>query len=159
MANHKSDYAKGARPMPVAQGPEVVSVRMEVDLPANHALNDIVEFGELPEDHVPSDFVLDSADLDANGAPAIVLSAGLLNAGKTDISVDAADGGAAWLTGSNIGQTGASVARPTVRAMWTTQPKSATKRMLGAKITTAAATPQAGKLAMTIFYRASTYGA
>jgi hypothetical protein len=156
--NHQSDYAKRMRPMPVANGAEVVSVRMAVALPATHALNDIIEFGELPEDHVPVDFVLDSGDLDSNGAPAIALAAGLLNAGKTDISADADDGGAAWLTGSTIGQAGG-MARPTVRALWTTKPKAATKRMLGAKITTGAATAQAGELAMTIKYRAAHYGA
>lgn len=158
MANHQSDYAKRIRQMPVASGSEIVSVRMVASLPATHAVNDIIEFGELPEDHVPVDFVLDAADLDSNGAPAIVLSAGLLNAGKTDISAAAADGGAAWLTGSAIGQAGG-MGRPTVRAMWTTQPQAATKRMLGAKITTGAATAAAGDLAMTIFYRAAHFGA
>jgi hypothetical protein len=156
MANHQSDYAKGIRQMPVAGGSELVSIRLVVALPATHALNDIVEFGELPEDHVPVDFILDSADLDTNGAPAIVLSVGLLNAGKTDISTAAADGGAAWLTGSNIGQAGG-MARPTVRALWTTQPSSTTRRMLGAKITTGAATAAAGNLALTIKYRAAAY--
>ena len=157
MANHQSDYAKGIRQVPVANGSELLSQRFEVSLPANHALNDIIEFGHLPEDHVPVDFVLDAADLDSNGAPAIVLSAGLLNAGKTDISTDADDGGAAWLTASNIGQAGG-IARPTVRALWLTKPKPATRRMLGAKITTGAATAQAGVLAMTVHYRAAHHG-
>jgi len=155
MANHKSDYAKGMRPMPVAGGSEIVSIRMVVALPATHALNDIVEFGELPEDHVPVDFVLDSAAL---AASAMVLAVGLLNAGKTDLSADADDGGASWLTGSVIGVAGG-VARPSVRAMWTTKPKAATKRMLGAKITTGGVTPAAGDLALTISYRAAHHGA
>jgi hypothetical protein len=158
MANHQSDYAKGIRQMPVAGGSEVVSVRMEVSLPATHALNDIIEFGHLPEDHVPVDFILDSADIDTNGAPAAIFAAGLLNAAKTDLSADADDGGASWLTGSTIGQAGG-IARPTVRALWLTKPKAATRRMLGAKITTGAATAAAGVVAMTIKYRAAAHGA
>lgn len=157
MANHKSDYAKGMRPMPVANGAEVASIRMVVSLPAGQAVNDIIEFGELPEDHVPVDFVLDAADIDTNVTPTVVLSAGLLNAAKTDISAGADDGGAAWLTGSTIGQAGG-MARPTVRALWLTNPLAATKRMLGAKITTGAATAAAGDVAMTIYYRAAHYG-
>jgi len=157
MANHQSDYAKRMRPMPLAGGAEVVSVRMTVALPATQAVNDIIEFGELPEDHVPVDFVLDSADIDTNGAPTIVLAAGLLNAGKTDLSAGADDGGASWLTASAIGQAGG-MARPTVRAMWLTNPLPTTRRMLGAKITTGAATAVAGEVAMTIKYRAAHYG-
>jgi len=157
MANHQSDYAKRVRQMPIAGGAEVVSVRMVVSLPANHALNDILEFGELPEDHVPVDFVLDAADIDTNGAPAVVLAAGLLNAGKTDLSAGADDGGASWLTASAIGQAGG-MARPTVRAMWLTNPLPTTKRMLGGKITTGAATPAAGDVAMTIKYRSAHFG-
>jgi len=154
MANHKSDYAKGIRQMPVAGGSELVSIRMEVSLPASHALNDIVEFGELPQDHVPVDFVLDSAAL---AASAMVLAVALLNAGKTDLSADADDGGASWLTGSTIGVAGG-IARPTVRAMWLTKPKPATKRMVGAKITTGGVTPAAGVLALTLIYRAAAHG-
>jgi hypothetical protein len=127
---------------------------MVVALPATHALNDIIEFGELPEDHVPVDFVLDSAAL---AASALVLAAGLLNAGKTDLSAGADDGGASWLTGSTIGVAGG-MARPTVRAMWLTNPLPATKRMLGAKITTGGVTPAAGDLALTISYRAAHFG-
>jgi len=152
--NHQSDYAKKMRPMPVANGSEVVSVRMVVTLPATHALNDIIEFGELPEDHVPVDCVLDAAAL---AASAMVLAAGLLNAGKTDISSGADDGGAGWITGSTIGVAGGMV-RPTVRALWLTNPLPATKRMLGAKITTGGVTPAAGDIAMTIKYRAAHYG-
>lgn len=158
MANHQSDYAKGIRQMPVAKGSEIVSVRMQVSLPATHADEDVIEFGHLPEDHVPVDFVLDSADIDTNVTPTIVLDAGLLNAGKTAISTDADDGGAAWLTGSTIGQAGG-MARPTVRALWLTVPKATTKRMLGAQIKTVAATPAAGVVAMTIMYRAAHHGA
>lgn len=158
MANHKSDYAKGVRPMPVPSGAEVVSVRMQVPVPATHAVNDILEFGELPEDCVPVDAVLDASDIDTNGAPAVVLAAGLLNAGKTDISADAADGGAAWISGSNIGQAGG-MARPTTRPLWLVQPKAATRRMVGGKITTGAATAAAGTVSMTLQYRAAHYGA
>ena len=154
MANHQSDYAKRMRMMPIAGGAEIVSVRMVVALPASHALNDIIEFGELPEDHVPVDFVLDSVAL---AASAMVLAVGLLNAGKTDLSAGADDGGASWLTGSTIGVAGG-VARPTVRAMWATNPLPATKRMLGAKITTGAVTPNAGDIALTIKYRAAHFG-
>jgi hypothetical protein len=157
MANHQSDYAKRVRTMPIAGGAEVVSARMVVPLPATYAVNDILEFGELPEDHVPVDFVLDAADIDTNGVPTVILAASLLNAAKTDLSAGADDGGANWLTASAIGQAGG-MARPTVRAMWLTNPLPTTKRMLGAKITTGAATAAAGDVAMTIKYRAAHFG-
>jgi len=157
MANHLSDYAKRIRPMPVPRGADVVAVRMTIALPATHAVNDILEFGELPEDCVPVDFVLDAADIDTNAAPAIVLAASLLNAAKTDLSAGADDGGANWLTGATIGQAGGA-ARPTVRAVWLTNPLPTTRRMVGAKITTGAATAAAGEVGMTFKYRQQHYG-
>ncbi|HWQ39180.1 MAG TPA: hypothetical protein VNM24_11340 [Burkholderiales bacterium] len=158
MANHKSDYAKGVKPMPIAKGSEIVSVRMEVVLPATHAVNDILEFGELPEDHVPVDAVFESDDIDTNVTPAVVLDFGLLNSAKTAVSTDADDGGAAWLSGATIGQSG-TMARPTARALWKTKPKAATRRMIGAKIATGAATAAAGSVFATVHYRAAHYSA
>ena len=65
MAILQTDYAKGIRPMPIAQGAEVISVRMAFALAAVLAAADVIEFGFLPADHVPVDYIIDTDDLDS----------------------------------------------------------------------------------------------
>jgi len=155
MPNFRSNFVTGVNPTPRPAGTEDITVRCRVATPATLALNDVIEFLELPEGCVPVDFVLDSTDIDS--ATAIVMSVGILNAGRTAISTAAEDGGAAWITGSTIGQAGTAVATPTVPAMWRVTPTQ-TKRCVGALITTAAGTPAAGTITGTLTYRPSRYG-
>lgn len=155
MANFKSNFITGVQPTPRPSASEDITVRCRVQVPATLAINDVLEFLELPEGCVPVGFVLDSTDIDS--AAAIVMSAGILNVGRTAISSDAADGAAAWLTGSTIGQTGTPVATPTVPAMFRVTPTQ-TKRCVGALITTGAGTPVAGVVTGTLTYRPSRYG-
>lgn len=157
MTNFKSQYANGAKPVPIAKGSEEVSIRGVVAVPNTLASADILEFMELPEDHVPVDFELDADDLDTHATPTIVLAAGLLNAGKTDLSSAADDGGAVWLSGATVAQT-AGLVRPTTVAVKRVVPKAATRRMVGAKVTTVAATKAAGNVGFTLRYRAAHYG-
>lgn len=145
-----SDVALGMHPMPVPMGSELVAVRVFVDLTAAPALNDTVYLGDLPEDCVPVDCILDSTDIDTNGAPAVTISAGFLTAAKTDLD------GTAWIVSSTIGQTGG-MARPTTNTMVKTAPSSA-RKPFGLKFTAAAATFANGQVGLTIFYRAAHFG-
>mgnify|MGYP000846870681 FL=1 len=168
MDNFQSDYAKRLRPMPTPQGGEIVNVRMQVAVTAALALNDIIEFGELPVDCVPVDFVLDSSDIDTGGSPSVTLSVGVANAGKTDLDTSADSGSAVWLSASTIGQAGG-MARPTTRAMFIATPRQpdpnsgsasgAQLRMIAAKVAAAGATPAAGTVSLSLSYRAAHYGA
>lgn len=159
MALLQNDFAKGVKPMPVPNGSEVVAIRLEYNLAAALVLNDIIELGQLPEDCVPVDCILDADDLDTGGAPAITLSVGALNAAKNDLDVTELNGGAAWIVASNIGQAGG-IARPTTTTLSRVQPSATTRRSVGIKI---AAGPQvgaaAGKVGLTFLYRAAMYGA
>lgn len=157
MSNFKSQYADGSKPVPVAGGSEVVSVRGVIAVPNTLASADILEAMELPEDHIPVDFEVDADDLDTHATPTITLSAGILNAGKTDLSVTADDGGAVWLVNSTIAQTGGLV-RPTTVAVKRVVPKAVTRRMVGLKVTAAGSTKAAGDVGFTLKYRSSHYG-
>lgn len=165
MANFQSDYAKGLRPMPTPQGAEMVCVRMLVAVSAALAANDILEFGELPVDCVPVDYILDPTDIDS--ASGTTISLGIANAGKTDLDTSADNGGAVWLSASTAGQTGV-LARPTTRACVSSAPRQpnpssgspagAQLRMVAAKIA-AVGTSVAGTVGLTLMYRAAHYGA
>ena len=155
MALLKSLYAQGRLPTPISQGSDLVALPFECAIPATGdgtALNDIIEMGVLPAGHVPVDVIYSSTDLDTGG-PTIALSFGVLNAGKTDISTDAADGGAAWATALTIAQ-GGTLARQTANVLNSVAP-SAAPRSLGYKVTTAATTKAAGTLRATVICRAT----
>jgi hypothetical protein len=156
MPRIQSLYAQGRLPTPISQGSDVVALPFECDIPATGdgtAINDIIEMGNLPAGHVPVDVIFSATDLDTNGAPAHAVSFGVLNAGKTDISTDAADGGAAWQTGIVVGQAG-TMSRLTAAAAYTVTPVDA-QRALGFKVTTAALTKAAGKLRALVLCRAT----
>lgn len=157
MALLKSEYAKGVRPMPIAQGSEIVAVRVEYALTAAPALGDIIEMGFLPEDHIPVDAILDADDLDTNAGPTITLDVGVLNAAKDNIDVTADSGGGKWITASTVAQAGGLV-RPTTKEVTRVVPKSASRRSVGVRVNAAAATFQAGKVGLTLLYRAAAYG-
>lgn len=144
-----SPYATGARPMPVAQGAEVLRVRMVHTLSANPTANDVAWLGDLPEDHVIVDIILDSTDIDTNGSPTVTISVGELNAGKTDLATT-------YIAASTVGQTG-SLARPTTAVAVQTAPQATAKRSIGLKFPAVAATFAAGSVGVTLIYAAS-YG-
>jgi hypothetical protein len=156
MANFKSPYADGQRQAPISGGAEAVAVRAEIAVTTALASADILEAMELPEDHVPVDFMVDADDLD--GGAGLTLSVGVLNADKDDLSTAAADGGAVWMVDSTVGQAGGLV-RPTTKTVTRVAPSSTTRRMLGLKVTTVAATEVAGVVGLTVWMRASHGGA
>src|SRR6185369_9119606 len=120
-------------------------------------LADVLEMMYLPEDHVPVDWTLDVDDIDTNGAPAVTMDVGILNAGKTAVSTAAADGGAKWATALTTGQAGG-VARMSNSAPTRVTPSSNTRRTIGIVFAAAAATFAAGKVGLTVWYRNAIYG-
>lgn len=109
----------------------------------------------MPPGCLPVDLILDSDDLDS-GSPAITLSVGILNAGKTDIDATAS-GGAAWIASSTVAQAGGLV-RPTTVAI-TRTPVSASEQFWGVKVTDAPTTgTTTGTIGATLMYRASVKG-
>lgn len=153
MATFKGDFTNGKKSTPVAQGAEAQSIIAEVAL-TGHANGDLIQFCRLPAGHVPVDFILYADDLDSNGAPTITISVGVLNAAGTDLSTDAADGGALWLVNSNIAQA-SGMARPTTNAFLKVAADHANDRTVAAKITAGPATGQAGSLKLVMLYRAA----
>lgn len=155
MAVLKSDYAKGVRPMPVARGAEVIAVRMQYALAAALAAADIIEFGFLPEDHVPVDYFIDNDDLDSGTT--ITADFGILTAAGTAVSALAADGGAKWLTASTLLQA-AGLTRSSGVAHTRVVPSSSTRRKVGMVIAAGPSTASTGTIGVTLLYRASHYG-
>lgn len=152
----KSNIVLGVTPMPIAKGSEVVSVRGEFTLTAA-ALNDVVELLFLPEDHIPVDWALDVDDIDSNGSPLVTMDVGILNAAETAISTAAADGGAKWATALTTGQAGGFVRAAAIGHTRVT-PSATSRRIVGVVFAAAAATFAAGKVAITLSYRAAFQG-
>ena len=151
----KTKNALGVYPMPSADGSGVIAVRMEYSIAAVLALNDVIYMGDLPANHVPVDFMLDSDDVSA-GAD-VVMAVGIINATDNGLSTEAADGGAAWLSGSTIGQAGGIRG---VRGCGFSAMSSASEssRRVGVHISTAATTTTTGKVGLMLQYRAAHYG-
>lgn len=144
----KSLFVTGHKPVPVVDCSDVVAYRAEVSLPATLAAGDVIQIGSLPADHLLADFIVDSDDLD--GGAALSLDFGVFNPAGTAISTDLKDGGGSLLT-TTVGQ-GGGIARPTSKAFTRIEPET-TNRSIGLIVGTAAATPVAGKIGVTVFLR------
>lgn len=147
-----TDYHTGTKPMPVAQGAEVLCVRDSAAWATTKSLSDILAMMPLPVDHIPIDIILDTDDTDTGSSE--TLTVGLLNAGKTDISTATADGGGVWISGSAAPQTGV-LARPTTKFITRVKPSSSV-RYVGVKLATIGSAT-AGTVGVTMLYRAKTY--
>lgn len=151
MAIIQSDFAKGIKDVPYpANAGQVCAARFFMTAPASLALNDILELAVIPPGCRVIDAVLDVDDLDS-GTPAIVLDVGIMSGevGSTDVGRTCGD---EFFDGITTAQAGG-VARPTLaKALRTT--KSNVQRSVGAKVMTAAGTPQAGVIGLTLFYAA-----
>lgn len=154
MAVFQTDYAKGIRPMPVAQGAEIISVRMEFSLTAALAAADIIEFGFLPADHVPVDYVIDNDDLDSGAT--VTTDFGILTSAGTAVSTAAADGGAKWES-AGTWLRGVVPARPVTNPVFRVEPSSA-NRKVGMVMAAGPSTASSGKIGVTLTYRAAHYG-
>jgi hypothetical protein len=102
--------------------------------------------GILPAGCIPVGLTLDADDLDAHATPTLLTTVGLLNPSQTDIQVS-------FASGVTLGQSSAAKLIESV-AMMRLAPSSF-DRILGLKVTTAAATKQAGQIGMTLFYKAA----
>ncbi len=140
---------------------ETMCTTFKVALDTDLAANDLIGFDLLPPDCIPVDIVFHSTDLDSGGTPAIVLDVGILNADKDDLVPSSL-----LIDGSTVGQ-GGGMARmdhyeaayePATWLAEATSPGISEKKTIAAKVMTAAATPQAGTIRGTIFYRSAENG-
>jgi hypothetical protein len=152
----QTEYAQGVRIAPTPDGADdTTSYRAFINLAAaDLALNNIIEMGPLPAGTELVDSILDSDDLDINGAPTITLDVGVMNGNVGDL-LDASGNprtcDASIMSAVNIAQTGG-VARPTLASAFRIA-RSNVDRSIGVKIHAAAATPQAGTIGLTLIYR------
>jgi hypothetical protein len=149
-----NDQITGRKPIRVPAGAEVVAERFTIPVTTGElALNNTGVIGSLPAGCVPVDVIVDATDVDS-GAAAMVLQVGIANAGVTDLSTAAADGGANW------GATTAANTAFTQRLGFNAQAlvsvaKAEVDRRLAIKVATAPTTPVAGTLGVTLLYRAA----
>lgn len=151
-----NDYADGKQPMPEPEGGEVVNVRLAYSIGAALVINDIMHVGYLPAGCVVVDSDVDTDDLDTNGTPTILLEAGVLNTGLTDVD-DAKSGGASWIGASTIGQTGG-LQRATDKAVKRVPVDKVNALPVGIHVSAAPATgATSGEVALNLSYRAAHY--
>lgn len=148
----QTDHAKGTAlaPTPDMAG-DMVSYRATIALTAAQlTLGQIIEMGPLPAGCDLVDAILDSDDLDSNGAPTITLDCGIMSgaAGVVDAGRTV---GTELLAASTVAQAGGLV-RPTAKGAARVA-RSDTDRGIGIKIAAAPATAQAGTVGMTVIYR------
>lgn len=152
--SQSNDYITGRKPVPNPAGSEVMATRFELSLATGDlALNTIGQIGELPPGCVPVDVIVDGDDLDA-GAAAMVLQVGIWDGAGANLSTEAADGAAHWGVTSAVNTSFLQRLTPNGPAMARVAPTN-TRRKLGVKVTTAPTTPAAGRLGVTLLYRAA----
>lgn len=126
---------------------EIYAVRGEYSLAAALALNDIIEMVKLPVDCVPVDFIIDTDDFDSNGAPTLAMSVGFTAGTVAEFRAAAAVGQSAGIVRMDSTLVSRIAASETL------------ERTVGLKVTTGPATGvAAGKIGLTLFYRAERYG-
>lgn len=158
MAILKTEHAKGVRPMPAPEGGEVIAARLNYDLAAALAVNDTIVLGFLPAGCVPVDFMLDTDDLDTNGAPTIVVQAGILTTALTGIDTTKSGGTAGgWIGSATTAQAGG-IARATDKSITRVPVDDVNDLPVGLLISTGPATgATTGKIAGTLTYRNAQY--
>lgn len=157
MATLKSDFAKGLLQLPQPSGSEVISVRMAIDVAALIAIGDVLQFGQLPDGCVVTDWIIDNADVDTGNT--LTVDLGLLNAAGTAISSAAADGGK-WLTASTALQAASatrfSAQTAAIQTALLKMTKTAAARMIAmVGIAAATSTVLPGQVGLTVSYRAA----
>lgn len=126
---------------------DTVSIRGEVDIPvAGLLLGDILEMVKLPAGCIPVDFIVDSDDMDANGAPTLAMSVGFTA------------GTAAEFRAAGALAQAAGIQRMDSNLVSRIAADKSVERVVGLKVTTAAATAAAGKVGFTLLYRAASFG-
>ncbi|MCY1167128.1 hypothetical protein D9M73_70850 [compost metagenome] len=86
MARTASDYLSGKRNLPQPNGALVTKVPVWITLPAALAAGDLLALLRVPAYVRVVDFDIIAPQLDSNGAPALLHSIGVENAGGTDLA-------------------------------------------------------------------------
>ena len=152
----QSNWAKGyeVAPLPLYAG-HVVAQRFTyaVNTTLNQlgTINNIIEIAPIPPGCRVVDMILDADDLDANGAPALTLSVGVMS-GAWGVDDDARTCGAEFFSASTVGQAGG-VVRPTLQSAFEVA-EDDDWRSIGIKAAAAAATNAAGTIGLTVYYEA-----
>lgn len=133
-------------PISSARAGQVIAASGDCAVPVTLALNDIVALCHLPADHEPVDFLVQSDDLDSNGTPTISFDVGVLNADMTDLVANTK-----FITASVIARTGGVARADTTQGLQLAA--SNANRIIGLKVTAAAATKVAGVVKGTLLYR------
>jgi hypothetical protein len=151
---YRSDWAAGKKPMPTPTGPEVVNVLMKLTLTEAQvdalAANDTIVMGYLPEDCAFVDAVCAmTAGIDTGSA--LDLDFGVLKDDESDLETE--------LQNSILVDGTTSLARVTLtETMLTLVTTGAQRKKVGYKVATAAGTPKAGSIYLSLSYRATSYG-
>lgn len=144
-ATYQSDVCASTASVLTPSGSEVVAVRGEVAVLDTLAINETLQMVPLPEGCIPVDCVIDCDDLDSSTG--IVMSAGIMNSGLTDLTSDL------MVSLSSVGQAGG-IARADTKTAFRIAVDEDTLRYVGIKITTAATgTKAAGTVGLTLLYR------
>jgi hypothetical protein len=149
---HQSNTAKGlVNPPYPARAGEVVAIRetFEVTTAIGGAAGDIIEMLPIPPGCVPVDAVVHFADLD--DATAMIVDIGVMSGAWGDAD-DTRTCGDELFDGIDTPQAGG-VARPTLAKAFTIA-RSNTHRSIGIKVATAAGTPAAGTVGLTVWFAA-----
>lgn len=150
-----SDFMNGRLPAIQGSATDVTYQRYPIKLTTADLANGVVgAVGILPAGHIPVAVEVDADQLDSNGAPAFAYSLGILKSDQSDLSTATADGGAAWATGLTVGRTaGGSASGPVASRPLKLVQQAQVDRLVGIKVTGAAATAVAGTLALSLWYR------
>lgn len=134
---YQSDVILKRKPAKLESGVCIVQQRSVFPVRAPIEASDIIEALVLPADHVITDAVIDSDDLDEHNTPALAYDVGLMSGvvGLKDLSRTV---GTQLYSGATTGQAAGAV-RPTLRTAFSILPSSV-DRSVGIKITTAPAT-------------------
>lgn len=145
----KNPTIAGQTPVPTVDDACVAAPKFSQDcLAADSALNNVGVIGILPAGYVPClPMLVQTPGLGGTGA----ISIGILDEATGDISVKAADGGAAWAAAVSVGSAAATQVAPT--AAYLGVQKSNADRKIAVKFTTAGGT--AGALNLTVPYRSA----
>lgn len=155
MATVRSAWAAGVKPMPSPNDSMgVCNILLSCPVTAAQtAVNTIYVMGYLPEDCALVDAVFSATDVDTGGSPAHAMSFGIILDDETDLS------GTALQASITVGQAGTATRLTQTATTLTTATDGKTRKKLGYKVTTAAATGAAGTIYLSLSYRSTQYGA
>lgn len=147
----QTEFASGVQIAPTPCDTGMVSYRASIALTtAELTLNNIIEMGPLPADCQLVDAILDTDDLDSNGAPTITLDVGIMS-GTFGVVDGTRTCDASIMSAVTTAQTGG-VVRPTLASAFRIA-RSSSDVGIGVKIHAAPGTAVAGTLGLTVIYR------